>query len=66
MGLAYETLVRRYSSLMMYFTIFTTDPAVNWTDMDLVCLIDSEERLNASDLVTMVGDLLERGLLSPF
>lgn len=31
------------------------------TDMDLCCLIDSEERLPASDLVTMVGDLLERG-----
>ena len=31
-------------------------------DMDLCCLIDSEERLSASDLVTMVGDLLERGV----
>ena len=30
-------------------------------DMDLCCLIDSEERLAASDLVTMVGDLLARG-----
>ncbi|KAI8972547.1 hypothetical protein BD414DRAFT_469165 [Trametes punicea] len=30
------------------------------SDMDLCCLIDSGERLNASDLVTMVGDLLER------
>lgn len=30
-------------------------------DMDLCCLIDSEERLSASDLVTMLGDLLERG-----
>ncbi|KAH8822680.1 hypothetical protein DL96DRAFT_1618719 [Flagelloscypha sp. PMI_526] len=30
------------------------------SDMDLCCLIDSQERLNASDLVTMVGDLLER------
>lgn len=29
--------------------------------MDLCCLIDSGERLNAADLVTMVGDLLERG-----
>ena len=28
--------------------------------MDLCCLIDSEERLSASDLVTMLGDLLER------
>ncbi|PSS37276.1 hypothetical protein PHLCEN_2v914 [Hermanssonia centrifuga] len=26
------------------------------SDMDLCCLIDSEERLAASDLVTMVGD----------
>ncbi|KAI0077691.1 hypothetical protein K474DRAFT_1063343 [Panus rudis PR-1116 ss-1] len=30
------------------------------SDMDLCCLIDSEERLSASDLVTMLGDLLER------
>lgn len=29
--------------------------------MDLCCLIDSDERLSASDLVTMLGDLLERG-----
>jgi terminal uridylyltransferase len=29
--------------------------------MDLCCLIDSEERLSATDLVTMLGDLLERG-----
>lgn len=32
-------------------------------DMDLCCLIDSEERLSASDLVTMLGDLLERGTI---
>jgi hypothetical protein len=31
-------------------------------DMDLCCLIDSEERLAATDLVTMLGDLLERGM----
>jgi terminal uridylyltransferase len=31
--------------------------------MDLCCLIDSEERLSAADLVTMLGDLLERGAL---
>jgi hypothetical protein len=30
-------------------------------DMDLCCLIDSKERLAATDLVTMLGDLLERG-----
>ncbi|KAG7087448.1 hypothetical protein E1B28_013414 [Marasmius oreades] len=30
------------------------------SDMDLCCLIDSDERLSASDLVTMLGDLLER------
>ncbi|KAH8084883.1 hypothetical protein BXZ70DRAFT_565044 [Cristinia sonorae] len=30
------------------------------SDMDLCCLIDSEDRLSASDLVTMLGDLLER------
>lgn len=30
-------------------------------DMDLCCLIDSGERLSATDLVTMLGDLLERG-----
>ena len=34
--------------------------------MDLCCLIDSERRLPASDLVTMVGDLLERGKFSFF
>ncbi|KAH9964898.1 hypothetical protein BC827DRAFT_1153839 [Russula dissimulans] len=28
--------------------------------MDLCCLIDSQERLAATDLVTMLGDLLER------
>ena len=32
-------------------------------DMDLCCLIDSYERLSASDMVTMLGDLLERGQL---
>ena len=31
--------------------------------MDLCCLIDCEERLSATDLVTMLGDLLERGQL---
>ncbi|KAH9834392.1 uncharacterized protein C8Q71DRAFT_139441 [Rhodofomes roseus] len=30
------------------------------SDMDLCCLIDSEERLAATDLVNMAGDLLER------
>ncbi|KAF9468237.1 hypothetical protein BDZ94DRAFT_1246261 [Collybia nuda] len=30
------------------------------SDMDLCCLIDSKERLSATDLVTMLGDLLER------
>ncbi|KAF9025095.1 hypothetical protein BDZ89DRAFT_1017102 [Hymenopellis radicata] len=30
------------------------------SDMDLCCLIDSSEKLSASDLVTMLGDLLER------
>jgi terminal uridylyltransferase len=34
-------------------------------DMDLCCLIDSEERLSATDLVTMLGDLLERGQTRP-
>jgi len=29
--------------------------------MDLCCLIDSGERLSASDLVVVLGDLLERG-----
>ena len=32
------------------------------SDMDLCCLIDSVERLSATDLVTMLGDLLERGM----
>ncbi|TFK96097.1 hypothetical protein BDV98DRAFT_338843 [Pterulicium gracile] len=30
------------------------------SDMDLCCLIDSGERLSATDLVTMLGDLLNR------
>lgn len=30
--------------------------------MDLCCLIDSDERLSATDLVTMLGNLLERGI----
>jgi hypothetical protein len=30
-------------------------------DMDLCCLIDSDDKLSAADLVTMLGDLLERG-----
>ncbi|KIM58068.1 hypothetical protein SCLCIDRAFT_16840 [Scleroderma citrinum Foug A] len=30
------------------------------SDMDLCCLIDSDERLSASDLVVVLGDLLER------
>lgn len=30
------------------------------SDMDLCCLIDSEDKLAAADLVTMLGDLLER------
>ncbi|KAJ7619372.1 hypothetical protein FB45DRAFT_1033238 [Roridomyces roridus] len=30
------------------------------SDMDLCCLIDSDERLSATDLVIMLGDLLER------
>lgn len=34
---------------------------ISCTDMDLCCLIDSDERLSAADLVTMLGDLLERG-----
>lgn len=33
-----------------------------FSDMDLVCLIDNKEAaLHASDLVAMIGDLLERG-----
>jgi terminal uridylyltransferase len=34
--------------------------------MDLCCLIDSEERLSATDLVTMLGDLLVRGTFTRF
>ena len=40
------------------------DPTI-CIDMDLCCLIDAEERLSATDLVTMLGDLLERGMLHP-
>ena len=38
---------------------------MSYIDMDLCCLIDSNERLSATDLVTMLGDLLERGTDSP-
>jgi hypothetical protein len=35
--------------------------------MDLVCLIDNKEAaLHASDLVAMIGDLLERGQFPSF
>ena len=42
--------------------LYHVDAIAN-TDMDLCCLIDSQERLSATDLVTMLGDLLERGML---
>jgi hypothetical protein len=36
---------------------------ITWRiDMDLCCLIDSDERLSATDLVNMLSDLLERGM----
>lgn len=36
---------------------------VTWIpDMDLCCLIDSEDRLPAMDLVNMLGDLFARGV----
>ena len=38
------------------------DPPI--PDMDLCCLIDSDERTTASNLVTLLGDLLERGKAS--
>lgn len=41
--------------------LFAEESALCVVDMDLCCLIDSEERLAATDLVTMLGDLLERG-----
>jgi terminal uridylyltransferase len=36
-------------------------PDASILDMDLCCLIDSDERTTASNLVTLLGDLLERG-----
>jgi terminal uridylyltransferase len=50
-----------YSSIL-----FLTQPFNSHIDMDLCCLIDSKERLAATDLVTMLGDLLERGMHSPY
>lgn len=47
--------------LFRHLTVLTScSPTL--IDMDLCCLIDSDERLAASDLVTMLGDLLERGM----
>lgn len=52
-----ERYPRVYERAAMTLANETTPP-----DMDLCCLIDSDERLSAADLVTMLGDLLERGM----
>ncbi|KAG6901731.1 hypothetical protein C0995_008619 [Termitomyces sp. Mi166 len=41
-------------------TIEPDSRLLSFGNMDLCCLIDSKERLAATDLVTMLGDLLER------
>lgn len=56
MGSACETLVY-FSSMLAIPPVLTI-----WVDMDLCCLIDSEDRLPATDLVNMLGDLFARGM----
>lgn len=48
----------RNSGMVSVFLLLPRSPP---PDMDLCCLIDSPERLNPADLVTILGDLLERG-----
>lgn len=50
-----------FATLVPLSYFYTPSYSLHLLDMDLCCLIDSGERLNASDLVTMLGDLLERG-----
>lgn len=61
MASACEILVRVWSfvdSLMLTNTIVPSD-------MDLCCLIESEEPRSATELVMKLGDLLERGKVLP-
>jgi terminal uridylyltransferase len=51
--------LRNSGILFLCYCLLSSSPSS--LDMDLCCLIDSAERLNPSDLVTMLGDLLERG-----
>lgn len=44
------------------FDELDTGAIIRRVDMDLCCLIDSDERLSATDLVNMLSDLLERGM----
>ncbi|KAF7297104.1 hypothetical protein MIND_00943300 [Mycena indigotica] len=57
-----ERLIRTIepSSRLLSFGSTANGFSLRNSDMDLCCLIDSDERLSASDLVTMLGDLLER------
>jgi terminal uridylyltransferase len=53
----------KLSKTYSFISCFLALTILRATDMDLCCLIDSDERLSATDLVTMLGDLLERGAL---
>ncbi|KAI0033512.1 hypothetical protein K488DRAFT_47592, partial [Vararia minispora EC-137] len=57
-----ERLIRTIEpdSRLLSFGSTANGFSLRHSDMDLCCLIDSDERLSASDLVTMLGDLLER------
>ncbi|KAJ7058231.1 hypothetical protein C8F01DRAFT_990961 [Mycena amicta] len=57
-----ERLIRTIepSSRLLSFGSTANGFSLRNSDMDLCCLIDSDERLSATDLVTMLGDLLER------
>ncbi|KAF9221687.1 hypothetical protein BS17DRAFT_237453 [Gyrodon lividus] len=57
-----ERLIRtiEHDSRLLSFGSTANGFSLRNSDMDLCCLIDSDERLSASDLVTMLGDLLER------
>ncbi len=63
--LAFQRLVTLgYPSLptLLKLDLVLTQSSLLFTDMDLVCLIDDKQAaLHASDLVAMIGDLLERG-----
>ena len=56
--------LRNSGSFIQTLTVFLCGGIADMPipDMDLCCLIDSDERTTASNLVTLLGDLLERGM----